>query len=50
MEFWTALMLTLVVGGFFDGPREPLRMAGGCPACGRFPGATRRCPRCGKVS
>jgi len=50
MDFWAALLVTLVVGGFFERPREPLRMAVGCPVCGRFPAGTGRCPRCGKVT
>jgi hypothetical protein len=51
--FCTWLMITLVLGGFFE--RRPTvaywpRMASSCPVCGRFPGSSRACPRCGKVA
>jgi hypothetical protein len=48
----TGLLIALVMLSFFIPPPPPYfaRMAGGCPACGRFPGNGSRCPRCGKVA
>jgi hypothetical protein len=54
MDWFFWFFMTLLLGGFFDPPPRSayvLRMAGACPACGRFPGAgPKRCPRCGKVA